>query len=354
MTLLPGDSARAQAMASPISASSTTTSLRAERSNLDLAVPRAQRGAKPPIDPWQPLGTLWEDERQPCGGIAPVLTVFLAGAECPFSCVFCDLWRHTLDGPTPAGALPAQLEKALAAAAPIPAGAQIKLYNASNFFEPRAVPPEDDSAIAALLAPFAQVIVECHPRLVGARAERFAARLAEIEAAAPATSERAHSQAGATRRLQVAMGLETVHPQALPRLGKAMTLDDFAGAATRLRAIGCGVRAFVLVGAPFVPAGEAAEWAVRSAAWAFAQGVEHVSLIPVRGEGGDFAPPSAASVEDAFDGCLALGAGVATIDTWDLDRLLRCDGCREARRARLQRMNLSGNVEPRVPCERCA
>src|SRR6185295_5330636 len=153
------------------------------------------------------------------GPSARVLTVFLAGAECPFSCVFCDLWRHTIDGPTRRGALPAQIEKALAAAGPIPDGAQVKLYNASNFFEPRAVPPEDDEAIAALLAPFAQVVVECHPRLVGARAERFAARLAESQ-----------SPTRASRRLQVAMGLETVHPHALPRLGKAMTLDGFAGA----------------------------------------------------------------------------------------------------------------------------
>lgn len=307
---------------------------------------------KPVIDPWLPLGTLWEEERQPGGGIAPVLTVFLAGAECPFSCVFCDLWQHTLAGPTPRGALPTQIEKALAGAGPIPAGAQIKLYNASNFFEPRAVPPEDDEAIAALLLPFAQVVVECHPRLIGARTERFAARLAENDSAASAPG-----------RLQVAMGLETVHPQALPRLGKAMTLDDFAGATERLQAIGCGVRAFVLVGAPYVPGDQAAEWAVHSAAWAFAKGVEHVSLIPVRSDHdalrvpadrGELVQPAPTCLEDAFDRCLALGAGVVTVDTWDVDRLLRCDGCREARRARLQRMNLSGSVEPRVPCDRCA
>jgi hypothetical protein len=307
---------------------------------------RALRAAKPPVDPWQPLGTFWEDERQPGGGIAPVLTVLLAGAECPFSCVFCDLWRHTLDGPTPRGALSAQIEKALAAAGPLPTGAQIKLYNASNFFEARAVPPEDDEAISALLAPFAQVVVECHPRLVGERAERFAARLGASDT-----------------RLQVAIGLETVHPQALPRLGKAMTLDDFAGAAARLQAMGCGVRAFVLVGAPHVPADEAAEWAERSAAWAFAHGVEHVSLIPMRGDTdamralaarGDFTAPTPATVEDAFDDCVALGAGVVTVDAWDVDRLLRCDGCREARRVRLLRMNLSGTVEPRVTCELCA
>lgn len=318
---------------------------------LDAATVHRLRSSKRPIDAWRPLGWSWEEERQPGGSIAPVLTVFLAGAECPFSCVFCDLWRHTLDGPTPRGALPAQLAQALDEAGPIPPGAQVKLYNASNFFDQRAVPEEDAEEIVELLAPFAQVIVECHPRLVGERAERFTRRLA---AAARAIGD------GRGARLQVAMGLETVHPQALPRLGKAMTLEMFASAAARLQAIGTGVRAFVLVGAPFVPIDEAAAWAERSTAWALAQGVEHVSLIPVRGDGeamqrlagaGDFAAPTPAIVEEAFDRCLALaGDGVVTLDTWDLDRLLSCDECREARRARLLRMSHDGRIEARVPC----
>ena len=228
-------------------------SSRAQRSDLDAATVKALRQQKPAIDPWRPLGTLWEHERQPGGAVAPVLTVFLAGAECPFSCVFCDLWRHTLEGPTPRGALPVQLRRALAEAGPIAPEAQVKLYNASNFFDARAVPPEDDEALAALLAPFAQVVVECHPRLVGDRAEQFAAMLGRAAAAAPGS-------AGTKPRLQVAIGLETVHPEALPRLGKAMSLDDFAAAAARLRAIGAGVRAFVLIGVPYVAAEEAAEW----------------------------------------------------------------------------------------------
>lgn len=317
---------------------------------VDASSVHALRRDKPAIDAWQPLGQLWEEERQPAGGTAAVLTVFLAGAECPFGCVFCDLWRHTLSGATPPGALPAQLERALAAAAPpagsIPHGAQVKLYNASNFFEARAVPPGDDEALAALVAPFEQVVVECHPRLVGDRAERFADRL----------------RATGTR-LQLAMGLETVHPAALPRLGKAMTLDDFAGATARLRAMGAGVRAFVLVGAPFVPGAEIADWAERSTAWAFDQGVEHVSLIPTRGDGeamrrlaaaGDFEPPTRAMVEEAFVRCLALGGGVVTLDGWDLDRILTCDACRAPRRERLVRMSLSGAVEAPIVCERCA
>ena len=164
------------------------------------------------------IAHFWEEERTPEAG-DPALTIFLAGAECPFTCVFCDLWRETLDGPTPPGALPAQLREALAAAGPLPQPVRrLKLYNASNFFEPRAVPMEDEDEILALVAPFARVTVECHPRLVGGRCLRFAERL--------------------TGRLEVAMGLETVHPEALPRLNKGLTLDGLRPRAATLRGAG--------------------------------------------------------------------------------------------------------------------
>ena len=90
------------------------------------------------VDAAQPSGWLREEEQQSDGRRLPTLTVFLAGAECPFDCVFCDLWRHTLDRPTPRGAIPRQIATGLAAAGPPTAGA-IKLYNASNFFDPIAV-----------------------------------------------------------------------------------------------------------------------------------------------------------------------------------------------------------------------
>ena len=51
------------------------------------------------------------------------------------------------------------------------------------------------------------------------------------------------------------MGLETAHPEALERLNKRMTLDDFAAARRpRSRAHGVALRVFVLVAPPFVPA----------------------------------------------------------------------------------------------------
>ncbi|PYP49157.1 MAG: hypothetical protein DMD39_12500, partial [Gemmatimonadetes bacterium] len=57
---------------------------------------RSLRPPKPYIDPFKPLGSVLEEERRPNGKIERALTVFLAGAECPFTCSFCDLWRMTI------------------------------------------------------------------------------------------------------------------------------------------------------------------------------------------------------------------------------------------------------------------
>ena len=119
--------------------------------------------------------------------------------------------------------------------------------------------------LATLLAPFSAVTVESHARTVGRRATEFAARL--------------------TGRLEVAIGLETIHPDALPRLNKQMTLEDFSRAAEFLGSAGIGLRAFVLLGAPFVPAAETVEWTRRSVAYALGRGARHVTIIPARDAG---------------------------------------------------------------------
>ncbi len=313
------------------------------------AAVRARRPPKPAIDPRQPLDTLLEDERTPDGRLVPALTVFLAGAECPFTCVFCDLWRYTLDRPTAPGDLPAQVEVALTGLSNAERGRlkRLKLYNASNFFDPRSVPASDLPRLAELAEPFERVVVECHPRLVGDACFAWSRILAG--------------------ELEVAMGLETIHPRAFPRLGKRMSLDDFDRAAEALVTRGIFLRAFVLVGAPFVPPAETAEWAIRSAEHAFGRGAESVALIPVRdGNGelerltaeGEFQPPTLAALETALDGTLKLEAirsGRATVsaDLWDLDRFADCPHCFEARQARLERLNRSGQAELRVDCGAC-
>lgn len=291
----------------------------------------------------KPPGVVVETERWPGGPpwrSAGAVTVFLHGATCPFACVFCDLAEHTHPGSTPLGSLPAQLSAALVE---LPrgdrAGTTLKLYNASNFFVPQAVPPADLPALAGLAAPFGRVVVENHPRLVGDAARRFADALG-----------------GA--RLEIAVGLETVHPEAFPRLNKGMALADFDQAATWLARHDLGLRVFVLVGGLFHPLEEAAEWAVRSAEHALAAGADHVSLIPLRPppDQPELRAPRLADLEAALDALLAPAArrgAVVTADLWDLERLAACPRCFEARRARLAAVNVSGEGVDSIRCDDC-
>ncbi|HEX2465907.1 MAG TPA: radical SAM protein, partial [Thermoanaerobaculia bacterium] len=214
--------------------------------DLDARAVRSLRPPRPVVDPWQPLGVSEEEERQPDGSTARAATLFLAGAECPWACVFCDLWRYTIEGSTPAGAIPEQIELAFRALRSEPS--IVKLYNASNFFDARAVPPGDDEAVAALVRRLDRVVVECHPRLVGDRAASFARRL--------------------DGRLEIALGLETIDARASPRLGKGASLDDFTRAAALLHDAAIDVRVFLLVGTPYVPAADQVDSIVASARFA--------------------------------------------------------------------------------------
>lgn len=279
------------------------------------------------------------------GQSEPSLTVFLAGAECPFACVFCDLWRYTLGGPTPPGAIPAQLRKAFATLdGEVPRDRlRAKLYNASNFFEPRAVPEVDDAEILGLLEPFPAVTVENHPRLTNARCLEFGAALAG--------------------RLEVAMGLETVRPETLDRLNKGTTVDDFDRAAERLTAADIDLRAFVLVGPPHQPVAETVEWAVRSARHAFDRGARFVALNPVRGgngymdrlrERGDWRPPSLRMLEQALARVLSSGEGLAVADLWEIEDFGSCDSCDALRVDNLRAMNTSQRPREPVSCAACA
>jgi len=268
--------------------------------------------------------------------------VFLAGAECPFTCSFCDLWRWTLDGPTPPGALPTQLARALEALPP-PVPDRLKLYNASNFFDRRAVPAEDLPRIAELAAPFARVTVESHASTIGPLTLEFAALL--------------------RGRLEVAMGLETIHPVAAAHLNKKLDLGGFDRAAAFLAEHAIDLRAFALLGAPYVPAEESIDWTVRTVEYAAARGASRIAVIPVRGGNGEmerlqtlghFVPPTLAQLATVLERCLALSPAVVSADLWDVERLPACEACRSERVARLRQMNLSGRAQPAVSCSVCA
>ena len=302
---------------------------------------RRLRPPKPRVDPYTAHGALVEEERRPNGTREMALTIFLAGAECPFTCAFCDLWRYTIDGPTPPGALAAQVEQVLkAGAAPVPD--RLKLYNASNFFDRRAVPLPDRDRLAALAEPFAGVTVESHVNTIGSETVAFARRL--------------------RGRLEVAVGLETLHPEASARLNKRLELPRFDAAARLLADNGIDLRVFVLVGAPYVPASESVDWAIRTVEYAVQRGAAVVAIIPVRGGNGEmerlqslgaFTPPTLAQLEAALDGSLELTQCVVTADCWDAERFAPCDACRAARIERLRRINVTGRPEPRVACATC-
>ena len=303
---------------------------------------RSLRAPKPEADPNTAHDFLVEYERRPSGTIERALTVFLAGAECPFTCSFCDLWRWTIDGPTPPGSLPRQLERVfdtLDGAWP----ERLKLYNASNFFDRRAVPLEDVPRIAALAAPFAGVTVESHANTIG-----------------PQTLTMARQLRG---RLEVAIGLETIHPTAAAHLNKRLDLTGFDRAARILADNDIDLRVFVLLGAPYVPFGESVDWATRTVQYAAERGAAVVSIIPVRGGNGElerleslgvFMAPTLSQLELALDRCLEITPTVVTADLWDAARLSGCAACRSARIERLRRLNVTARAEPPIACPVCA
>lgn len=298
---------------------------------------RPQRNA---VDPEKPYAYLVEEECSADGEVVPVATVFLTNRECPWRCTMCDLWKNTLTETLKPGAIPRQIRYALDRLSP---ARQIKLYNSGSFFDPQAIPVEDYGAIAEAASDFERVIVECHPALVGERCLKFRDRL--------------------KRPLEIAMGLETAHPEVLEKLNKRMTLELFARAAELLRLEGISLRVFVLVQPPFLPVDAALEWAQRSVDFAFDCGATAVSLIPTRGgngamealeRGGEFAPPTLTMMEASVEYGLNQRRGRVFADLWDLRNApRRCDGCWPMRIDRLHAMNLGQRTPPRLECEQC-
>jgi radical SAM enzyme (TIGR01210 family) len=282
-----------------------------------------------------------EEERRPGGKIERALTVFLTGAECPFTCSFCDLWQWTLDGATPPGALTRQLESVLQTLDG-PAPDRLKLYNASNFFDQRAVPSGDLLGIARLVAPFAAITVESHANTIGPKTLAFAREI--------------------SRRLEVAVGLETIHPGAAAQLNKRLDLARFDWAARFLADNGIDLRVFVLLGAPYVGADESVAWTVRTVEYAVERGASVVSIIPVRGGNGElerlqglghFTPPTLSQLEKSVDLSLQFTSTVVTADLWDVERLPTCGYCRAERVERMRRVNVTGRLEPGISCSVC-
>ncbi|MEW6158636.1 MAG: radical SAM protein [Verrucomicrobiota bacterium] len=354
----------------------------------------SRRASKQVVDPLRPFAWLNEFEHSASGDIVSVLTIFLTNRECPWRCLMCDLWKNTLDHSVPRGAIPAQITFAIEqwmltrkmasnrcdSAQPTPepreshsttsvrldarqnkftarlpdSRAEVKLYNSGSFFDPGAIPREDFPQIAERVHSFSRVIVECHPALVNDHVLQFRDML---QGAGPAQSQ---SQGPS---LEIAMGLETAHPDVLEKLNKRMTLGQYRRAADFLLKHQIALRSFVLVQPPFLEKGEALVWAQRSIDFAFDSGASVVSLIPTRpGNGalddlsraGEFSPPRLATLESALEYGLAQKRGRVFADLWDLEKFSACPTCFSKRLARLSEINLHQELRPPVICSNCS
>lgn len=296
----------------------------------------ALRPPKNAVDPRRPYAYLVEPECTASGQIEDVATIFLTNRECPFRCLMCDLWKNTTSERVPLGAIPEQIEFALSQ---LPLAQHVKLYNSGNFFDRQAIPRDDYEAIALCVALFETVIVENHPKLCSDDCLRFRDLLAG--------------------KLEIAVGLETIHPDVLPRLNKQMTTDDFQRAIRFLSKSEIATRAFILLRPPYLSEADGVEWAIRSILFAFDAGVQCCSVIPTRdGNGameqlhgaGSFEPPTFRSLEAVLAAGLAMQRGRVFVDLWDAERFFDCAQCGPARAERLARMNLTQQLLPEIAC----
>ncbi|NJN27295.1 MAG: radical SAM protein [Cyclobacteriaceae bacterium] len=304
--------------------------------NIDNKFVISLRGKKNKVDAGKPYAYLVEKERMPSGHIEEISTIFLTNKACPFTCLMCDLWHHTTDYTVAKGAIPAQIEYALTR---MPQTKHIKLYNSGNFFDAKAIPPGDHGAIASLLSAFDTVIVENHPKMTDRRIFDFRDKLKS--------------------KLQIAMGLETIHPGVLPLLNKQMNVDDFEKAVRLLLSQDILTRAFILLRPPFLSEEEGIVWAQKSIDFAFNCGVECCAVIPTRsGNGamevleseGLFESPQIASLEQVQAYGIGLGKGRVFADLWDLEHFSNCSLCFEKRRMRMEMMNLEQMIYAPIVC----
>ncbi len=294
------------------------------------------RGKKKSVDPFEPYLCFNEKERTASGETEEVSALFLTNSECPFKCLMCDLWKNTTDLPVPEGAIPQQIELALSK---LPKTNHLKLYNSGSFFDNGAIPQSDYEKIAELISGFKTVTVESHTAFINENVLRFNEMLKP--------------------ELQVAIGLETVHPKVLPLLNKKMTLTDFKDSVKFLGSHKIKTRAFILLRPPFLSEEEGVAWAKKSIDFAFQSGVSACTVIPVRAgngamealsENGYFKQPQIESLEKVVEYGIGLNKGDVFADLWDLEKFSECNKCFGKRRERLSQMNLNKKILPKLNC----
>ena len=85
-------------------------------------------------------------------------------------------------------------------------------------------------------------------------------------------------------------------------------------------------------------------------------------MVPVRAGNGTmdqlrqdglFEPPLVVSLEQVLEAGLQLKRGRVFMDLWDRDLFGGCDACREQRLERIEDMNQTQAISPRVQCDVC-
>jgi len=159
--------------------------------------------------------------------------------------------------------------------------------------------------------------------------------------------------------LQVAIGLETIHPEVLTKLNKGMKLEDFEHSVKLLTSYKIKTRAFILLRPPFLSEAEGVLWAKKSMEYAFNAGITTCTIIPVRTGNGAldalaldhfFEQPDINSLEEVIEYGIGLNAGLVFADLWNIENFSSCNKCLEKRKERLNRMNLYQKIIPRIPC----
>ena len=296
----------------------------------------SSRGKKKAVDSRRPYAWMVEKEVASSGKIEDTAIIFLTNRECPFTCLMCDLWKNTTDKTVPVGAIPEQIKWA---PAQMPKVKHLKLYNSGSFFDEAAIPVEDYEQIASLISDFETVIVESHPKFINKKCIEFRDLMKP--------------------KLQVAIGLETVHPTILQKLNKQMALDDFSNSVSFLSENKIQSRAFILLRPPFLSESEGIYWAKKSIDFAYSAGVECCTIIPVRGgngvmnllmEKGDFSLCDIQSLEAVLEYGIEQNIGRVFADVWDLGVFSKCNKCIDERTSRLTAMNLTQKIRSRVTC----
>ncbi|MGH2644773.1 MAG: hypothetical protein ACRDE2_12540, partial [Chitinophagaceae bacterium] len=187
---------------------------------------------------------------------------------------------------------------------------------------------------------YERVIVENHPKLCNKACVKFSEKL--------------------DGKLEIAMGLETIHPNVFPKLNKQFTPEDFKEATAFLKDHGIDIRVFILLNPPFLTdRDENVKWALRSIQFAFENGAGCCSVIATRPgneamqtlqKQGQYVPPTLDVLEEVFEKALSFSCGRVFVDTWDIDFLSHCSHCFQARKQRLEKMNMNQKIYPQVSC----